>query len=84
MARDLIATLQSIDPNAVDLRIDLQLPGEAQDRLARVEGLREQRAMAKHEAATRARGAATELKQADTRFGTSEGSSACRSSGRDG
>lgn len=64
MARDLIATLRGIDPNAIDLRTDIQLPGNARERLARVERLREQEATAKREAATEARAAATELKQA--------------------
>ncbi|MFC5062833.1 hypothetical protein [Actinomycetospora atypica] len=64
MARDLIATLLDVEPSTVDLEIDIQLPGTARERLARVESLREQEAEARREAASEARAAATELKRA--------------------
>jgi hypothetical protein len=64
MARDLIATLRDVEPSTIDLEIDIQLPGTARERLARVESLREQEAEARREAAAEARAAATELKRA--------------------
>ena len=64
MARDLIATLSDVEPSTIDLEIDIQLPGTARERLARVETLREQEAEARREAATEARAAASELKRA--------------------
>lgn len=64
MARDLVATLRGVDPDALDLQVDIQLPGSARERLDRVIRLREREAAAKREAAAETRAAATELKQA--------------------
>ncbi len=64
MARDLIATLHDVEPDSVDLEIDIQLPGSAREHLARVESLREQEAEARRAAAAEARAAATGLKRA--------------------
>ncbi|MEJ2868010.1 type II toxin-antitoxin system HicB family antitoxin [Actinomycetospora sp. OC33-EN08] len=64
MARDLIVTLKGLEPDAVDLEVDIQLPGTAQEHLERVETLRTQEAEARRAAAAEARAAAAELKRA--------------------
>jgi len=64
MARDLIATLRDVEPDTLDLEVEIQLPGTAQEHLARAESLREQEADARRAAAAEARAAAAELKQA--------------------
>lgn len=64
MARDLVATLRGVDPGSIQLEVDIQLPGNAQEHLARVETLRAEEAEARRAAAVEARAAAAELKQA--------------------
>lgn len=64
MARDLIATLRGLEPQSIDLAVDIHLPGSAQEHLARVETLRAEEAEARRAAAAEARMAAAELKQA--------------------
>jgi predicted RNase H-like HicB family nuclease len=64
MARDLIATLRGLEPQDIDLAVDIRLPGSAQEHLARVEVLRAEEAEARRAAAVEARAAAAELKQA--------------------
>jgi predicted RNase H-like HicB family nuclease len=64
MARDLIATLRDVEPNSLEVEVEIQLPGTAREHLARAESLREQEAEARRAAAAEARAAAAELKQA--------------------
>lgn len=61
MIRDLIAVMTEVDPESVEFTMDLQLPLDAQQHVARAELLREESAKAQREAAEQWRAAASVL-----------------------
>lgn len=61
MARDLIAIMEDVDPDSIELRVEVQLPDDVEDHLARANELRELAAHAQSEAAAEARLAARSL-----------------------
>lgn len=61
MARDLIAVMEDIDADAVELQVHIELPADVRRHLAQAAKLREKAAEAQHAAAEESRLAAREL-----------------------
>lgn len=64
MARDLIAIMTGVEPDAVELDVQIQLPDSVRAHLTEVEQARGAEAAARSHATTELRAAATELKNA--------------------
>jgi DNA-directed RNA polymerase specialized sigma24 family protein len=61
MARDLIAIMEDVPPDSFDLEVQIELPQDVRQELARSAELREQAALAQAEAARLSRDAALRL-----------------------
>lgn len=64
MTRDLIAVMQTVEPDSFDIDVTITMPAEVNQHLKRASGLRAEEARARTEAAAEVRAAALALKEA--------------------